>query len=171
MKLLILFIILLFSTLQFPQGLYGFENIRFTASKEYVISQMLKVEDDMLGYERNDVLGFSGGEYISYKVYFWTFHFYNDELHTVDVVFRQPKALQMLRDDIIDYITGKYGIESSERLDSDENLGNTWYFQGEINTKTDFINLNLYETSTGETTYKLTFVNIKLFQTSEEGGG
>jgi hypothetical protein len=131
---------------------------------------MLKIENAILGYERDDVLGYSGGEYVSNKVYFWSFHFYEDQLHTVDIVFRKPDALNRLREDIIVYITDKYVIESSERLDNDGNLANTWYFVDSKYNPTDLINLILYETSTGETTYQLSFVNIELFQKSEQAG-
>jgi len=129
---------------------------------------MLKVEDAILGYERDDVLGYSGGEYVTNNVYFWSFHFYDDQLHTVDIVFKRPDALNRLRGDLIVYITAKYGVESSEKLDSDGNLANTWYFMDEKDNPTDLINLILYETSTGETTYQLSFVNIKLFKESEQ---
>jgi len=131
---------------------------------------MLKKENTIQEYERDDVLGFNGGEYSSHKVYFWSFHFYNDQLHTVDIVFRKPDALNRLREDIIGYITNKYVIESLEKLDNDGNLANTWYFEDEKHNPIDLINLIIYETSTGETTYQLTFANIELFQKSEQQG-
>ena len=170
LKAIIPYIILLFSSLQFPQQLSGFEDIPFASSKENVIKEMLMFENAKLGYEKDNVLGYQGGEYSSHKVYFWSFHFYNDELHTVDIVFRRPDALNRLREDIIVYITDRYGIESSERLDNNGNLANTWYIVDKRHIPIDLINLNLYETSTGETTYKLTFVNIKLFEESEQQG-
>jgi hypothetical protein len=150
------------------QQLSGFEDIPFSSSKETVIKEMLKFENAKLGYEREDVLGFSGGEYNSHKVYFWSFNFCNDQLHSVDIVFRRPDSLNRLREDIIVYITDKYEVESSERLDDDGNLANTWYIVDKRHIPIDLINLNLYETSTGETTYQLTFVNIKLFEESEQ---
>ncbi|MEJ2196840.1 MAG: hypothetical protein P8X73_18555 [Ignavibacteriaceae bacterium] len=152
------------------QQLIGFEDIPFKSSKEIVIEEMLKFENVKLGYERDDVLGFQGGEYGANKVYFWSFHFFNDQLHTVDIVFRRPEALNRLREDIINYITQKYGVESLEKLDNNKNLANTWYFYNEGKNPTDLINLILYETSTEVTTYQLSFVNIKLFQKSEQQG-
>ena len=128
---------------------------------------MVGIKVAKLGFEGDDVLGFSGGQYLSHKVYFWSFHFYEDKLHTVDVVFRRPDSINKLREDIIAYVTQKYGVESSEKLDNDGNLAKTWYFYDEDNHPTDRINLILYETSRGETTYTLTFVNLKLFEESE----
>jgi len=121
-----------------------------------------------LGFEREDVLGFSGGEYSSRKVYFWSFNFYNDKLHTVDIVFRRTDDLNQLREELVDYITQKYGEESSEKPDDDGNLANTWYFVDSKHNPTDLINLILYETAKGEITYQLTFVNLKLFEESEQ---
>lgn len=118
------------------------------------------------GFEGDNLLGFTGGEYNSYKVYFRTFHLYDDKLHTVDVVFRRPETLNKLREDLVAHITDKYGLESSEKIDDNGNLANMWYFQDELNNTSDLIKLYLYETSTGETTYTLTFVNIKLFKES-----
>jgi len=129
---------------------------------------MLKIADAILEYKRDDVLRYSGGEYISNKVYFWSFHFYNDKLHTVDIVFKRTFDLKQLRRDIIDYLTDKYVIESSERFDEDGNLANTWYFVDSKHSPIDLINLILYETAKGETTYQLTFVNLKLFEESEQ---
>jgi hypothetical protein len=41
---------------------------------------MTRFDNIKLGFEGDDVLGFSGGEYSSHKVYFWSFHFYNKTL-------------------------------------------------------------------------------------------
>ena len=150
------------------QQLSGFENIPWGASKETVRDSMSLIKDIKLGYAKENVLGFSGSNYASQKVNFWAFHFYNDRLHTVDVVFIRTFDLNQLRNDIIDYITEKYDKESSERLDDDGNLANTWYFVDSKYSPTDLINLILYETAKGETTYQLTFVNLKLFEESEQ---
>jgi len=128
------------------------------------------IKNIKLGYAKEDVLGFSGSEYASQKVNFTAFHFYNDKLHTVDIVFIRTFNLNQLRRDIIDYISQKYDKEGIEKPDPDGNLTNTWYFYDSENYPTDLINLVLYETSTGETTYQLTFVNIKLFKESEQTG-
>ncbi len=114
------------------------------------------------------MLGFSGSKFATQEVNFWAFHFYNDKLHTFDILFIKTFDLNQLRKDIIDYITEKYGVESSERLDDDGNLANTWYFVDSKHNPTDLINLILYETAKGETTYQLTFVNLKLFEESEQ---
>jgi len=129
---------------------------------------MLKIADATLGYKRDDVLGYSGGKYISNKVNFRAFHFYNDKLHTVDIVFKRTFDLNELRRDIIDYLTDKYVLESSERYDDNGNLANTWYFYDNEYSPADLINLILYETAKGETTYQLTFTNIELLQESEQ---
>ena len=165
MKILIF---LLLPITLFSQQLSGFENIPFASSKEIVRDSMSLIKDIKLGYVKEDVLGFNGGEYISQEVNFWAFHFYNDRLHTVDIVFIRTFDLNQLRRDIIDYITEKYGVESSERYDDDGNLANTWYFVDSRHNPTDLINLILYETAKGETTYQLTFVNIRLFEGSEQ---
>ena len=125
---------------------------------------MMKVANTILVSKRDDVLGFSGGEYSSYKLSFWSFHFYNNKLHTVDIVFSRPDDINRLRENLIDSITDKYVKESSGKLDKDGNLTYTWYFEDEKHIPIDLINLNLYESSTGETTYKLSFVNVKLFE-------
>jgi len=164
MKILIF---LLLPVTLFAQQLSGFENIHFDSSKETVRDSMSLIKDIKLGYVKEDVLGFNGGEYASQEVNFWAFHFYYDQLHTVDVVFIGTFDLNQLRRDIIEYITQKYGVESSERLDDDGNLANTWYFVDSKHNPTDLINLLLYETAKGETTYQLTFTNIELFQESE----
>ena len=104
---------------------------------------MMKVANTILVTKRDDVLGFSGGEYNSYKLSFWSFHFYNDKLHSVDIVFSRPSDLKRLRENIIDYITEKYVVESSDRLDKDGNLTYTWYFEDEKHTPIDLIDLNL----------------------------
>ncbi|UCH65632.1 MAG: hypothetical protein JSW63_00420, partial [Ignavibacterium sp.] len=145
-------------------GLYNVENIRFRASKQYVIDQMMKGPNAVLVSKPNDVLGFSGGEYNRNNLSFWSFHFYNDQLHSVDIVFKRPEDINGLRENIINYVSNKYVIESTERLDKDGNFTNTWYFEDKKHIPIDLVDLNLYETSTGETTYKLSFVNIKLFE-------
>ena len=166
MKSFILCIVLLIYVSIYSQQLSGFEDIPFASSKETVIKEMT-IRNLRVGFEGDDVLGFAGGEYGSHKVYFWTFHFYSDKLHTVDIVFRRPDTLNQLREDIVTYITQKYDVESIEKIDNSNNLANMWYFQDESNSTSDLIKFNLYETSTGETTYTLTFVNIKLFEESE----
>ena len=166
MKSFIPCIVLLFYESIFSQQLSGFEDIPFASSKEIVVKQMTN-KNMQLGFEGDNVLGFAGGEYGSHKVYFWTYHFFDDKLHTVDIVFRRPDTLNKLREDIIVYITQKYGVESIEKIDYNNNLANMWYFQDESNYTSDLIKLNLYETSTDETTYTLTFVNIELFKESE----
>lgn len=129
---------------------------------------MSLIKNIKLGYAKEDVLGFSGSEYASQEVNFWAFHFFRDQLHTVDVVFIRTFDLNQLRNDIIDYITDKYVIESSERYDDNGNLANTWYFVDSEHNPIDLINLILYETAKGETTYQLNFVNLKLFEESEQ---
>jgi hypothetical protein len=124
----------------------------------------MKVANTVLVSKRDDGLGFSGGEYNRYNLSFWSFHFYKDQLHTVDVVFRAPDNINSLRENIIGYVTDKYVIESIEKFDKNGNLTNTWYFEDKKHIPIDLIDLNLYETSTGVTTYKLSFVNIKLFE-------
>ena len=128
---------------------------------------MTRFEYVKLGFEGDDVLGFSGGEYSSHKVYFWSFHFYDDQLHSIDIVFKRPDDLKQLREDIIEYVTQRYDKESMEEPDNDGILVNKWYFEDSRQNRTDLINLILYETAKGETTYTLTFVNIKLFEGSE----
>jgi len=130
----------------------------------------MKNKNLKVGFERDDVLGFNGGGYSYQAVNFWAYHFYNDQLHSVDIVFKGTFDLNQLRKDIIDYITEKYGVESSERIDDDGNLANTWYFVDSKHNPTDLINLILYETVEGDTTYQLTFTNIELFQESEQQG-
>ena len=168
MKLLILHIVFIFNAICYPQQLSGFENIPWESSKEPVRDSISLIEDIKLGYVKEDVLGFTGGEFMSNEVYYWSFHFYNDKLHTVDIVFKRTFNLNQLRKDIIDYITQKYDKEGIEKPNPDGNLANTWYFVDSKHNPTDLINLILYETAKGETTYQLTFVNLKLFEESEQ---
>lgn len=169
MKSFILCIVLLIYVSIYSQQLSGFEDIPFASSKETVIKEMT-IKNLKVGFEGDNVLGFAGGEYGSHKVYFWTFNFYIDKLHTVDIVFKRPDSLNKLKEDIVTYITQMYGAESIEKIDYNDNLANMWYFKDEMNNTSDLIKLNLYETSTGETTYTLTFVNIKLFEEAENQG-
>ncbi len=91
MKLLTLHIVLSFTAICYPQQLSGFENVPWESSKETVRDSMSLIENIELGYAKEDVLGFTGGEFMSNEVYFWSFHFYDDKLHTVDIVFRKTK--------------------------------------------------------------------------------
>jgi len=122
------------------------------------------------GYEKEDAIGFSGGSFLSRKVYIWSFQFYNNKLHTVIIVFRNTSDLNQLRNDIISGLSEKYGSFTSEEKDFNGNLANVLYFQDDNSNTTDLINLIKYETSSGEETYQLTFVNIALFEHSESNG-
>jgi len=170
LKSIIPYIILLFSQLQFAQQLSGFENIPWESSKETVRDSMSLIENIKLGYAKEDVLGFTGGEYISNEVYYWSFHFYDDKLHTVDIVFRKTDNLPLLRGDILKYLRNKYRYEDIEKPDDNGNLENAWYFVDEQGNPTELINLVLIETAIGDKTYQLTYVNIKLFEESEQQG-
>jgi len=70
MKLLILHIVLFFTSIHYPQQLSGFENIPFESSKETVRDSMSMAENVKLGYTKDDVIGFSGGEFMSNEVNF-----------------------------------------------------------------------------------------------------
>jgi hypothetical protein len=154
----------------FPQQLPGFENIRWESSKETVTDSMSLIENIKLGYEKEDVLGFTGGEFMSNEVYYWSFHFYNDKLHTVDIVFRNTYSLDVLRRDILSFLIIKYGYEDIEKPDNNGNLANAWYFVDEQGNPTELVNLVPFETARGDKTYQLTYVNIKLFEESEQQG-
>ena len=123
-----------------------------------------------LGYVKEDVLGFTGGEFMSNEVNYWSFHFYNDKLHTVDIVFRNTYSLDRLRLDIVSFLRIKYGYEDIEKPDDNGNLANAWYFIDDQGNPTELINLVLFETARGDKTYQLTYVNIKLFEESEQQG-
>ena len=169
MKLRILHIVLLFTAIHYPQQLSGFENIPWESSKETVRDSMSLISNIKLGYTKEDVLGFSGGEFMSNEVYYWSFHFYNDKLHTVDMVFRNTYSLDMLRTDILSFLRIKYGYEDIEKPDDNGNLANAWYFVDEQGNPTELINLVPFETARGDKTYQLTYVSISLFEESEKG--
>ncbi len=154
----------------FPQQLPGFENILWESSKETVRDSMSLIEDIKLGYSKENVLGFSGGEFMSNEVYYWSYHFHDDKLHTVDIVFRNTYSLNLLRLGILSFLRSKYGEEDIEKPDDNGNLANIWYFIDEQGNPTELINLVLIQTARGDRTYQLTYVNIKLFEESEQQG-
>ena len=141
MKSLIPYIILLFSSFQFPQQFSGFENIPWESSKETVRDSMSLIENIKLGYAKEDVLGFTGSEFMSNEVYYWSFHFYDDKLHTVDIIFRKTDNLHLLRGDILKYLRNKYRYEDIEKPDDNGNLENAWYFYDEQGNPIELINL------------------------------
>jgi hypothetical protein len=169
LKLLILHIVLFFTAISFPQQLTGFENIPWKSSKETVRDSMSLIENIKLGYTKEDVLGFSGGDFMSNEVYYWSFHFYDDKLHTVDIVFRNTYSLDLLRSGILSFLRNKYGEEDIEKPDDNGNLASAWYFLDEQGNPIELINLVLFETARGDKTYQLTYVSIKLFEESEQG--
>ena len=169
MKPLIPYIILLFSSIQFAQQLSGFENIPWESSKETVRDSMSLIENIKLGYVKGDVLGFTGSEFMSNEVYYWSFHFYDDKLHKVDIVFRKTDNLLLLRGDILKYLRNKYRYEDIEKPDDNGNLENAWYFYDGQGNPTELINLVLFETAGGETTYQVTYIDISLFEESQQG--
>jgi len=131
---------------------------------------MSLIEDIKLGYAKEDVLGFTGGEFMSNEVYYWSFHFHEDKLHTVDIVFRNTNSLDLLRSDILSFLRTNYGYEDIEKPDDNGNLANVWYFADEQGNPTELINLLLIQTARGDKTYQLTYVYIKLFEESEQQG-
>ena len=110
-----------------------------------------------------------GGEFMSNEVYFWSFHFYEDKLHTIDIVFRKTNNLDLLRSEILKYLRIKYGYEDIEKPDFNGNVANSWYFFDAQDEPTDLINLLLIQTARGDRTYQVTYVNISLFEESEQG--
>ena len=170
MKFLILHIVLFFTGIHYPQQLSGFENIPWESSKETVRDSMSLIKNINLEHAKEDVLGFTGGEFMSKEVYYWSFHFYDDKLHTVDIVFRKTNNLDLLRSDVLSFLRIKYGYEDIEKPDDNGNLANVWYFADEQGNPTELINLVLFETARGDKTYQLTYVNIKLFEESEQQG-
>jgi len=170
LKLLILHIVLFYTAIYYPQQLSGFENIPWESSKETVRDSISLIKNIKLGYTKEDVLGFTGGEFMSNEVYFWSFHFHDDKLHTVDIVFRKTNNIEVLRGDILKYLRIKYGYEDIEKPDFNGNVANSWYFIDAQDNPTDLINLLLIETARGDRTYQLTYVNIKLFEESEQQG-
>ena len=145
MKLLILHIVLFFTSIHYPQQLSGFENIPFESSKETVRDSMSMAENVKLGYTKDDVIGFSGGEFMSNEVNFQSFHFHDDKLHTVDIVFRKTDDISLLRNEILSFLRVKYGYEDIEKPDDYGNLANSWYFVDEQGNPTELINLVLFE--------------------------
>ena len=170
LKLLILYIVLSFTAICYPQQLSGFENIPWESSKETVRDSMSLIKNIELGYAKENVLGFTGGEFMSNEVYYWSFHFYNDKLHTIDIVFRKTNNLDVLRSDILSFLRTNYGYEDIEKPDDNGNLANIWYFIDEQGNPTELINLLLIQTARGDRTYQLTYVSIKLFEESEQQG-
>ena len=131
---------------------------------------MSLIKNIELGYAKEDVLGFTGAEFMSNEVYFWSFHFYDDKLHSVDIVFRKTNNLDVLRGEILNSLRIKYGYEDIEKPDFNGNIANSWYFFDAQDEPTDLINLLLIQTARGETTYQLTYVSISLFEESEQQG-
>jgi len=128
LKLLILHIVLFYTAIYYPQQLSGFESIPWESSKETVRDSMSLINNIKLGYTKEDVLGFTGGEFMSNEVYFWSFHFHEDKLHTVDIVFRKTNNIEVLRGEILKYLRIKYGYEDIEKPDFNGNVANSWYF-------------------------------------------
>ena len=60
----LIFISLLISAASYSQQLSGFENIPWRSSQETVRDSMSLIENIKLGYTKENVLGFSGGEFI-----------------------------------------------------------------------------------------------------------
>ena len=145
LKLLILHIVLFFTATYYPQQLSGFENIPWESSKETVRDSISLIKNIKLGYTKEDDLGFTGGEFMSNQVYYWSFHFYDDKLHTVDIVFRKTNNLDLLRVDILKCLRIKYGYEDIEKSDDNSNLANSWYFFDAQDEPTDLINLLLIQ--------------------------
>jgi len=168
LKLVILYIVL-FTATYYPQQLSGFENIPWESSKETVRDSVRLIKNIELGYAKEDVLGFTGAEFMSNEVYFWSFHFHDDKLHTVDIVFRKINNLDVLGGAILKYLRIKYGYEDIEKPDDNGNLASAWYFFDAQDNPTDLIKLLLIQTARGDKTYQLTYVNIKLFEESEQG--
>ncbi len=91
MKIIFGFTVLLlqfFTIIIYPQEkqLFGMGPIDFNSSTDAVKEIMKEKFNLMPGYEKEDAIGFEGGEYFGEKLHIWAFFFKNNKLIQIDLV-------------------------------------------------------------------------------------
>ncbi|HKB86868.1 MAG TPA: hypothetical protein VKD08_11895 [Ignavibacteriaceae bacterium] len=82
------FIFILIAYNLFPQEkqLFGFGDLDWNSSKVQVKELMKNRYHLSPGYEREDAIGYQGGQYFKEELFLWVYFFNNDSLQEVDLV-------------------------------------------------------------------------------------
>lgn len=108
----LLFVFIMISLPLHPQEkqLFGFDELEWYSSKETVKDYMNKKYDMLPGYEREDALGYEGGQYLNQALFLWVYFFNDKGLQEVDLVIKNHnRPVGGIFSEIVHSLSMKYG--------------------------------------------------------------
>jgi hypothetical protein len=69
--------------------LFGFDELDWNSSKEQVKDLMKNKYDMVPGYEKDDVIGYQGGNYFKEDLFLWVYFFNEEGLNEADLVIKK----------------------------------------------------------------------------------
>ncbi len=90
--------------------LFGFNDLDWNSSKE-TVKEFMKVKYNLLpGYERDDAIGYQGGNYLKQDLFIWVYFFDEKGLQEVDLVIKnEDRPLAGIFYEVVHSLTVEYG--------------------------------------------------------------
>lgn len=113
----------------FPQvkQLFGFSELDWNSSREQVKEWMKNKYDMEPGYEKDDAIGFQGGQYLNEDLFLWVYFFNGEGLYEVDLVIRNNNTAAGGKFyEVIHNLSVEYG--DPDLYKPDENTAEWFYY-------------------------------------------
>lgn len=150
-----------FNLLIFPQEkqLFGFGPFDWNSSKE-IVKDIMKEKFNLLpGYEKDDAIGFEGGEHFGEKMHMQVFFFEQNNLNEVDLVIKNiNRPVSAIFYEVIHNMNEEYG--NPDLFQPDEWTAEWFYYDFPGKKLNGSIKISPYK-GDNTTSIKIAFIRVK----------